>query len=192
MKDKRISHTDGFSVLVAAQSSAKQPSKFAQAPESFTAATENGAGSYKTPASGSVSWPWLGEVKAAAEMWQQSATDTATCLPLYLWHHSSESSSTWCQASFSRLESHILKKKPRERLLKECFLKPLQTNLRLPEIWLHTKMLQGSKAVHHSEQNKDKTIPITPNVRIKQILPATAFFSKIILLPTFGSNKQEN
>lgn len=77
MKDKRISHTGGFSVLVAAQSSAKQPSKFAQAPESFTAATENWAGSYKTPASGSISWPWLGEVKAAAEMWQQSATDAA-------------------------------------------------------------------------------------------------------------------
>lgn len=41
VKDKTILHTDGFSVLGAAQSPAEQPSKFAQAPESFTAATEN-------------------------------------------------------------------------------------------------------------------------------------------------------
>lgn len=41
VKDKGILHTDTFSVLVAIQSSAKQPSEFAQTPVSVTAATEN-------------------------------------------------------------------------------------------------------------------------------------------------------
>lgn len=152
MKDKSISHTDGFSVLVAAQSSAKQPSKFAQAPESFRAATENWVGSYKTPASGSISWPWLGE-EAAVEMWQQPATDAAT-LPsppprAPLLRHFIH----LCQASISELEKHILKKKPRQGPLNECFLKPLQIHFQKSD---YTSKCYKNLKLYTTEQNKDR------------------------------------
>lgn len=189
MKDKSILHTDSFSVLVPAHSSAKQPSKFIQAPENFTAATENWVGSYKTP---QVQSPGLVEVWAV-EMWQQSAQ---MLLPAFPSTYSTTSQTLPLPgASLSRLEKHILKKKPRKQLLNEYFLKPLQIHFHFSEIWLHIKMSEEPEAVHNTEQNKDRMslcVPITPNIQTQQILPPTAFISKIILVSTFGRSKQEN
>lgn len=95
--------------------------------------------------------PDLGEEKQE----QQLKCDSRQPQTL-LWHRSSDIPFTWCQASLSRVEKHILKKKPSQQLLNECFLKPFQTHLHFPEIWLHIKTLQKPEAIHCSEQNKDR------------------------------------
>lgn len=129
MKDKLIVLTDSFSVLVSAQSCAKQPSEFVQTPVSVTAATDNRTAATKyLPQVQSAD---LGKgSKSSTETLLQSATYTTAVLSTYPSQHSYLASQPGC---FSTLKKHTLKKKLNADYQENAF-ELLQINTCNPEI----------------------------------------------------------